>query len=50
MAIDSPGFAVDESTTELGKRLMLPSWLESTRAELEESLPFVEVHVLEERL
>lgn len=47
IASDPPGFAVDEPATELGKKLMLPSWLESKRDELEEMLPPVEVRVLE---
>lgn len=47
IATDPPGFSVDEPTNELGKKLMLPSWLESKREELEETLPQVEVHVLE---
>ena len=32
---------------ELGQKLMLPSWFESKREELEETLPPVEVRVLE---
>lgn len=47
IATDPPGFSVDEPTNELGKKLMLPSWLESKREELEETLPQVEVRVLE---
>ncbi|MCM3724645.1 ring-cleaving dioxygenase [Neobacillus cucumis] len=47
IATDPPGFAVDEPPQELGKKLMLPSWLESQREELEETLPPVEVRVLE---
>jgi glyoxalase family protein len=38
---------VDEPAHELGKKLMLPSWLELQREELEETLPSVEVRVLE---
>jgi glyoxalase family protein len=48
IATDPPGFAVDEPAAELGTKLMLPSWLESKREELEETLPPVEVRVLEE--
>jgi glyoxalase family protein len=48
IATDPPGFAVDETVTALGNKLMLPSWLESKREELEETLPPVEVRVLEE--
>ncbi|MEH7545232.1 ring-cleaving dioxygenase [Neobacillus vireti] len=47
IATDPPGFAADEPIEELGKKLMLPSWLESRREELEETLPRVEVRVLE---
>lgn len=47
IATDPPGFAVDEPVNALGKKLMLPSWLESKREELEETLPLVEVRVLE---
>lgn len=47
IATDPPGFSVDEPVNELGKKLMLPSWLESKRSELEETLPPVEVRVLE---
>jgi glyoxalase family protein len=38
---------VDEPAAELGKKLMLASWLESKREELEETLPAIEVRVLE---
>jgi hypothetical protein len=31
------GFSVDEPVTELGEKLMLPSWLESKREELEKT-------------
>ncbi|MGG1679944.1 hypothetical protein ACIFOT_30135 [Neobacillus sp. NRS-1170] len=37
IATDPPGFSVDEPVAELGKKLMLPSWLESKREELEET-------------
>lgn len=47
IATDPPGFAVDEPQHELGNKLMLPSWLEPNREELEKSLPPVEVRVLE---
>lgn len=47
IATDPPGFSADEPIHELGKKLMLPSWLESKREELEETLPQVEVRVLE---
>lgn len=41
IATDPPGFTVDESPAELGTHLMLPPWLESTRSEVEQSLPKV---------
>lgn len=47
IATDPPGFSADEPEAELGKKLMLPSWLESKRAELEATLPSVEVRVME---
>ncbi|MDQ1144080.1 glyoxalase family protein [Bacillus sp. SORGH_AS 510] len=47
IATDSPGFAVDEPVEELGKRLMLPPWLEPKRKELEGELPSVEVRIPE---
>lgn len=47
IATDPPGFAIDESVDQLGTKLMLPSWLESKREELEETLPSVKVRILE---
>lgn len=38
IATDPPGFAVDEPVEEFGKRLRLPSWLESQRDEIEASV------------
>jgi glyoxalase family protein len=35
IATDSPGFTVDQPASELGKKLMLPPWLEPHRAEIE---------------
>ncbi|UGB28808.1 ring-cleaving dioxygenase [Metabacillus sp. B2-18] len=46
IATDPPGFSVDEPIDELGNKLMLPSWLESKRQELEDILPSVEVRIL----
>ncbi|MBI3966513.1 MAG: ring-cleaving dioxygenase, partial [Chloroflexi bacterium] len=43
LATDGPGFAVDETPTELGTRLQLPPWLETRRTELEQSLPELEL-------
>lgn len=39
IATDPPGFAVDESPEQLGTRLVLPAWLEASRAQLESVLP-----------
>lgn len=43
IATDPPGFTVDEPLEKLGLRLVLPAWLESSRAELRRALP--EVHL-----
>ncbi|MFC3040834.1 ring-cleaving dioxygenase [Virgibacillus xinjiangensis] len=43
IATDPPGFTVDEPMDKLGEGLMLPPWLESKRADLEKTLPLVEV-------
>jgi len=42
LATDHPGFAVDESTDQLGTGLRLPPWLESTRGRIERTLPSLE--------
>lgn len=39
IATDPPGFALDETPAELGTHLKLPPWLETQRAQLEQSLP-----------
>ena len=39
IATDPPGFAVDEPANKIGTSLVLPSWLETERAELERILP-----------
>lgn len=39
IATDPPGFAVDEPPEQLGRRLILPGWLESARGELAKELP-----------
>lgn len=41
IATDPPGFAVDEPASELGSHLLLPPWLEPSRAELQAVLPQV---------
>ncbi|KAA9024223.1 ring-cleaving dioxygenase [Niallia endozanthoxylica] len=45
IATDPPGFTVDEPIHELGQKLMLPSWFEEKREELEESLSPVKAKV-----
>ncbi len=42
IATDPPGFAVDETADALGKRLMLPQWLESERGRFDGLLPRLE--------
>lgn len=39
LATDGPGFTVDETLESLGKKLVLPPWLEPQRAEIEAALP-----------
>ncbi len=39
IATNGPGFLVDQKAEELGTRLALPSWLESTRSDLQKILP-----------
>jgi catechol 2,3-dioxygenase-like lactoylglutathione lyase family enzyme len=39
IATDLPGFAVDEPPDQLGGRLTLPTWMESTREDLATALP-----------
>ena len=39
LATDGPGFAVDESPEHLGEKLVLPPWLERSRAAIERALP-----------
>lgn len=41
IATDPPGFAIDEPAAELGTHLVLPDWLEGSRAELQRILPKV---------
>lgn len=47
IATDPPGFTVDEPLDRLGEKIMLPSWLESKREELEAILPPVEARIIE---
>jgi len=39
IATDTPGFTADQPAGELGKKLMLPPWLEKNRTEIEAFLP-----------
>jgi glyoxalase family protein len=39
LATDGPGFAADEDPSHLGESLVLPPWLEASRAGIEEVLP-----------
>jgi glyoxalase family protein len=39
IATDPPGFTVDEPLEQLGSKLVLPPWLERTRAQIEAALP-----------
>ena len=39
VATDPPGFAIDEPIDRLGSSLMLPPWLESSKASVRKSLP-----------
>ncbi len=39
LATDGPGFAVDEDAAHLGETLVLPPWLEESRAQIEAILP-----------
>lgn len=39
IATDQPGFATDEPLLELGRHLKLPPWLEPNRAQIQASLP-----------
>ncbi|HEY1684337.1 MAG TPA: ring-cleaving dioxygenase [Tepidisphaeraceae bacterium] len=41
IATDLPGFTADEPVAQLGKKLQLPPWLESHRAEIERSVPSI---------
>lgn len=39
LGTDGPGFAVDEDPAHLGETLVLPPWLEKSRAEIEAAVP-----------
>jgi catechol 2,3-dioxygenase-like lactoylglutathione lyase family enzyme len=46
IATDPPGFTVDEAERELGTRLRLPPWLETSRDEIVRTLPPVRLPVI----
>jgi glyoxalase family protein len=39
LATDGPGFSADEDPAHLGETLVLPPWLEGSRARIESVLP-----------
>jgi len=43
IATEPPGFTLDEKLEELGKHLRIPSWMESSRSQIEEILPRIRV-------
>ena len=43
IATDPPGFTIDQKIEDLGRRLMLPTWLEPLRESLEKVLPKIEL-------
>ncbi|AWB46053.1 ring-cleaving dioxygenase [Paenibacillus sp. CAA11] len=47
IATDPPGFAVDEPAEAMGEKLMLPSWYEPQRVEIEANLEPIQVRELE---
>jgi len=43
IATEPPGFTLDEKVEELGAHLRLPPWMESSRSQIEELLPRIQV-------
>ena len=43
IATEPPGFTLDETIEELGSKLLLPSWMESARSQIEKILPPIRV-------
>jgi glyoxalase family protein len=43
IATDPPGFTSDEELEELGTHLRLPPWMESSRSQIEQILPRIQV-------
>ena len=45
IATNAPGFTVDQPLEKLGQQLMLPPWLEKHRAQIEASLPTLQLPI-----
>ncbi len=45
IATEPPGFTLDEKLEELGTHLEIPSWMESTRGQIEQALPPIQLKV-----
>ena len=45
IATSNPGFTADQPAAELGRKLMLPPWLEPQRSEIEHAVPPIELPV-----
>ena len=43
IATEPPGFMLDEKLDELGTHLRLPPWMESSRSQIEQILPRIQV-------
>ena len=43
IATETPGFTADQPAGELGKKLMLPPWLEKYRTQIEQVVPGAEI-------
>lgn len=48
IAMEGPGFAIDEPANSLGESLKLPEWLEPTRSAIEQSLLPIALKPIEE--
>ena len=46
IATSNPGFTADQPAAELGRKLMLPPWLEPQRAEIQQALPPIQLPTL----
>jgi len=45
IATDPPGFTVDQPLDELGKKLVLPAWLEPNREKIQRLLPALKFYL-----